>query len=236
MQSARAALTFSFAQKKTTRNIIRVVPDRRADVSPPAKCIHASQGVQILLLWSRRSLPFPTLLRYIIATLVYRRKCLFQYLSKFIFGYRQEGLILLNYAHALREEPIGGKRRNRYSGPGRPTVIIPSEGTGRTSHRTCWWSKDAPDALPQRGTIRCGGLGSRFGTEANRLFSRNGKFAESIRISDRNQWLETRSWRQAVRAGREFRKGNRDVPRFSGPVLNRAARRRLRGSEHPISG
>jgi hypothetical protein len=60
-----------------------VVPGRLAT----RKCIHALQGLQILLLWSRRSLPFPTLLRHSIATFVYRRKCLFVNLSKVFFVY-----------------------------------------------------------------------------------------------------------------------------------------------------
>jgi hypothetical protein len=59
---------------------------RPADVRHPQMHPYL-QGLQILLLWSGRSLPFPTLLRHSIATFVYRRKCLFVNLSKVFFVY-----------------------------------------------------------------------------------------------------------------------------------------------------
>ena len=36
--------SYNVCYTKLLRNIIRVIPGRPADVSPPAKCIHASQG------------------------------------------------------------------------------------------------------------------------------------------------------------------------------------------------
>ncbi len=83
------------ATKKTARNTIRVVSGRLADVSPPAKCIHASQGNAVPSVMEQAIRAFSNLVNYIIAEFVYRRKCLNTNKSKYVYVYRQTRLFLL---------------------------------------------------------------------------------------------------------------------------------------------
>ena len=64
-----------------------VVPDRSADVSPPAWCVLAYKGADPSALDSDRPCCIQPLVEHIIANFVYRRKCLNANMAIDIFGY-----------------------------------------------------------------------------------------------------------------------------------------------------